>query len=63
MKVTPITVDQNWLDLTDEQKYALWNFASSRLFYYSGQYDVRVTELTELTKDWGLRPLDLDGML
>lgn len=56
MKVTPITIDNNWDNLTDGQKYALWNFVSARLFYYNGQYDLRVAELTELTKSWDLTP-------
>lgn len=63
MKITPLDIDQNWKNLTDEQKFELWNFASSRLFYFTGNWDTRVAELTTLTADWGLPKWEDDGKI
>jgi len=65
MKISPLLVDNNWKTLTDEQKFELWLFASTRLFYNGSQqsWDENVTELTRLTQDWGLQPYQVRDRL
>lgn len=57
-KYGPISVDNLWDDLTDEQKFGLWNFASSKLFYGGilsrSEVDALREELHDVVERFGL---------
>lgn len=65
MNISPLIVDNNWKTLTEKQKFELWLFASTKLFYGTDKeaWEQNVAELTCLTKDWGLQPYQVRDRL
>jgi hypothetical protein len=54
MTFNPVKIDLMWSDLTEDQKFRLWTFASSAAFYRGNDdYESLCEALTVLMERWG----------